>query len=155
MLLAEYNFEIRYARGSENRRADALSQRPDYITEEPPTEHQIFEMSEKETLVLQRLIAATFQVCNTRKASLEQYNRLILISEETRDEYIREQHVLPAYRHQGVAKTYKRITRTHNALGLRARIEKVIQECQQYIVNKLACYKLYRELQEITTPDHA
>ena len=75
-------------------------------------------MSGKGTLVLQRLIAATFQVCNTRKASLEQYNRLILILEETRDKYIREQHVLPAYRHQGVAKTYERIIRTHNTLGL-------------------------------------
>ena len=99
MLLAEYDFEIKYAKRSENGRADALSQQPDYMTEEPPTEHQIFEMSEKGTLVLQRLIAATFWVCNTRKASLEQYNRLILILEETRDEYIREQHVLPAYRH--------------------------------------------------------
>ena len=99
------------------------------MTEELPTEHQIFEISEKGTLVLQRLIAATFQVCNTRKASLERYNRLILILEKTRDEYIREQHALPAYRHQGVAKTYERITRTHNALGLRARIEKVIREC--------------------------
>src|SRR6202021_827463 len=124
MLLAEYNFEIRYARGSENKRADALSQRPDYMTEEPPTEHKIFEMSEKGTLVLQRLIAATFQVCNTRKASLERYNRLILILEETRDKYIREQHALPAYSNQGVAKTYERITRTYNTLGLQARIDK-------------------------------
>ena len=99
------------------------------MTEEPPTEHQIFEMSEEGTLVLQKLIAATFWVCNTRKASLEQYNRLVLILEETRDKYIREQHALPAHGHQGVAKTYKRITRTHNALGLQARIENVIQEC--------------------------
>src|SRR6202021_3553862 len=95
------------------------------MTEEPPTEHQIFEMSKEGTLVLQKLIAATFQVCNTRKTSPERYNRLILIPRETRDKYIREQHALPAYRHQGVAKTYERITRTHNALGLRARIEKV------------------------------
>src|ERR1700721_274853 len=99
------------------------------MTEGPPTEHQIFEMSEKGMLVLQKLIAATFQVCNTRKASLEQYNRLILILEKTRDKYIREQHVLPAYRHQKVAKTYKRITRTYNTLGLQARIKKIIQEC--------------------------
>src|ERR1700721_2549929 len=107
------------------------------MTEEPPTEHQIFEMSEKGTLVLQRLIAATFQVCNTRKASLEQYNRLILIPEETRDKYIREQHALPVYRHQGIAKTYKRITRTYNALGLRPRIKKVIKKGQKCIVHRL------------------
>ena len=88
------------------------------MTEEPPIEHQIFKMSEEETLVLQKLIAAMFQVYNIRKASLDQYNRLILILEETRDEYIREQHALPAYRHQEVAKTYKRITRTYNALSL-------------------------------------
>ena len=69
------------------------------MTEEPPTEHQIFEMSEEGTLVLQKLIAATFQVCNARKASLDQYNKLILILEETRDKYIREKHTLPAYRH--------------------------------------------------------
>src|ERR1700721_3391465 len=122
------------------------------MTEEPPIEHQIFEMSEKGTLVLQGLIAATFQVCNTRKASLERYNRLILIPEETRDEYIREQHALPAYRHQRVAKTYERITRTHNAPGLRARIEKVIQECQQCAENKQARHKPYGELQEKKTP---
>ena len=59
------------------------------MTEEPSTEHQIFKMSEEETLVLQKLIIATFQVCNTRKASPDQYNRLILILEETRDEYIK------------------------------------------------------------------
>ena len=99
MLLAEYDFEIKYARGSENRRADALSQWPDYMTKEPPIEHKIFEMSEEGALVLQKLIVATFQVCNTRKASPDQYNRLILILEETRDKYIREQHTLPAYRH--------------------------------------------------------
>ena len=69
------------------------------MTEEPPTEHQIFEMSEEGTLVLQKLIIAMFQVCNIRKASLERYNRLILILEETRDKYIREQHALPAHRH--------------------------------------------------------
>ena len=96
------------------------------MTEEPPTEHQIFKMSEEGTLVLQKLITATFQVCNTRKASPEQYNRLVLILEETRNKYIREQHALPAYSHQGVAKTYERITRTYNTLGLQARIEKVI-----------------------------
>ena len=88
MLLAEYDFEIKYARGSENRRADALSRQPDYMTKEPPIEHQIFEATEEGTLVLQKLVAATFQVCNTKKASLDQYNRLILISEEGRDKYI-------------------------------------------------------------------
>src|SRR6202021_88465 len=119
------------------------------MTEELPIEHQIFEMSEKGTLVLQRLITAIFQVCNTRKASLEQYNRLILILEETRDKYISEQHALPAYRHQGVAKTYERITRTHNALRLQAKIKKVIQECQQCVVNKQACKKQNRKLREI------
>ena len=125
------------------------------MTEELPTEHQIFEMSEEGTLVLQKLIVAMFQVCNLRKASLEQYNRLILILEETRDKYISEQHALPAYRHQGVAKTYERITRTHNALRLQAKIKKVIQECQQCAINKPARYRLYRELQEIQTPNHA
>ena len=99
------------------------------MTEEPLIEHKIFEMSEEGVLVPQKLIAATFQVYNTKKTSPDWYNRLILILEETRDKYIREQHALPAYRHQGVAKTYERITRTHNALGLQARIKKVIQEC--------------------------
>src|SRR6202021_402770 len=134
----------KYTRGSENGRADALSQQPDYMTEEPLIEYQIFEMLEEGTLVLQKLIAAMFQVYNIRKASLDQYNRLILILEETRDEYIREQHALPAHRHQGVAKTYERITRTYNALGLRARIKKVIQECKKCVVNKPACYKPYK-----------
>ena len=60
MLLAEYDFEIKHVRGSENSRADTLSQPPDYITEEPLTEHKIFEMTESEVLVLQRLIAAMF-----------------------------------------------------------------------------------------------
>ena len=69
------------------------------MTEEPPTEHKIFEMSDTRVLVPQKLIAATFQVYNSRKASLDQYNRLILILEETRDKYIREQHALSAYRH--------------------------------------------------------
>ena len=69
------------------------------MTEEPLTKHKIFEMSEEGVLVPQKLIAATFQVCNLRKASLERYNRLILILEETRDKYIREQHALPAHRH--------------------------------------------------------
>ena len=76
-----------------------LSQQLDYMTEEPLTEHKIFEMSEERILVLQKLIAALFQVCNAKKASLDQYNRLILILEETRDKYIREQHALPAHRH--------------------------------------------------------
>ena len=69
------------------------------MTEEPPIEHKIFEITDLGVLVLQKLIMATFQVCNIRKASSDQYNKLILILEETRDKYIREQHVLPAYRH--------------------------------------------------------
>ena len=60
------------------------------MTKEPPTEHKIFEMSEERVLVSQKLIAATFQVYNLRETSPEQYNRLILILEETRDKYIRE-----------------------------------------------------------------
>src|SRR6202021_257222 len=122
------------------------------MTEELLTEHKIFEITDLGVLVLQKLIMATFQVCNIRKASSDQYNKLILILEKTRDKYIREQHVLPAYRHQKVAKTYKRITRTYNTLGLQARIKKIIQECQQCVVNKPACHKLYSKLQEIKTP---
>ena len=99
MLLAEYDFEIKYARGSENSRADMLSQQSDYIAEEPSIEHKIFEMTDSEVLVLQKLIAATFQVCNIKKTSLDWYNRLILILEGIRDKYIREQHVLLAHKH--------------------------------------------------------
>ena len=62
---------MKYARGSENGRADALSQKPDYMAEEHPTKHKIFEMTDLGVLVLQKLHIAIFQVCNTKKRSLD------------------------------------------------------------------------------------
>jgi hypothetical protein len=50
-------------------------------------------------LVLEKTLAATFRVKNAKKANLVRYNRLIMILEDPKEEYIKEQHRLPAYGH--------------------------------------------------------
>jgi transposase InsO family protein len=120
-----------------------------------PTEHRIFQEQGNGDLVPEKTLAATFRVKNAKKANLSRYNGLIMIPEDPKEEYIREQHGLPAHGHQGVHKTYERITRTHNAPGLRKRIEKVISECQQCTTSNPVRHKPVGMLQQIRVPDRA
>ena len=50
-------------------------------------------------MVPEKTLAATFRVKNAKKANLSRYNRLIMIPEDPKEEYIREQHRLPAHGH--------------------------------------------------------
>ena len=47
-LLANYNFEILYCKGSENGRADALSRWSDYVQDKPEPSHAIFDIANDE-----------------------------------------------------------------------------------------------------------
>ena len=64
-LLASYNFQIHYWKGSENGRADALSQRSDLTTKETQ-ERSLFTGKEK-TLVLDKPEVATLHQDNASK----------------------------------------------------------------------------------------
>ena len=64
-LLASYDFQIHYRKGSENGRADALSQRSDLITEE--TQKQSLFTGKKKTLVLDKPKVAILHQDNTSK----------------------------------------------------------------------------------------
>ena len=62
-LLASYDFQIHYRKGSKNGRADALSQRSDLTTEE--TQEQSLFTGKRKTLVLDKPEVATLHQDNT------------------------------------------------------------------------------------------
>ena len=49
----------------------------------------------------------------------------------------------------GIAKTIAKIRQYYDFLGLRAKVKKVVDECNTYLRLKAAYYKLYRLLQPL------
>ena len=102
-LLASYNFQIHYRKGSKNGRADALSQRSDLTTEE--TQERSLFTGKGKTLVLDKPEVATFYQDNT--------SRQRHVPEKDQREVISNHHDELLLGHHGRDKTIELIQRRY------------------------------------------
>ena len=180
--LASYNFRISYVKGSENARADALSRKPEYLSNKTHESRAILK-EENDSLVFNRQqIAATSTLVGdpwTKKIK-QQYSDdqlaqhqvagptrdftvngqgvllflgRVYVPARLRKELVTELHGLPAHGHQGIRKTRERIARTYYFPGLRKTVEQVVTNCDTCIRNKAARHAPYGQLTTPKTPD--
>ena len=115
-LPASYNFQIHYWKGSENGRADALSQRSDLTTEEIQ-EWSLFTGKGK-TLVLDKPEVATLYQANA--------SRRKHVPEKDQKKVISNHHNRPLLGHPGHDKTIELIQQRYQFLNMRKAVEDYI-----------------------------
>lgn len=80
---------------------------------------------------------------------------LVHIPESLRDEFVKNQHELPAHGHQGITKTFERIARDYHIPGLRRIVERVVGNCDICNRAKPTTHKPYGKLQPHQPPKGA
>jgi len=179
--LAQYNFTIKYQKGSENGRADALSRRPDYQKDarKPPNE-AIFE--EKEGILTLAAAPATIEEESWEIRIKEAYKRdsyaqaiqdkevkhngriqeteglltidgLIYVPTKLQDELYEKYHEGLLGGHLGVENTLERITRMYYYPGIRKDLQQRIRKCDACQRSKSARHRPYGLLQPNRTPN--
>ena len=79
----------------------------------------------------------------------------VVIPKELQEEFITEYHCAPAHGHPGIDKTIERITRNYHISGIRRKVEKVIQNCQECQKNKVKRHRPYGLLQPLDPAEGA
>ena len=79
----------------------------------------------------------------------------VVIPKELQEEFITEYHCAPAHGHPGIDKTIERITRNYHISGIRRKVEKVIQNCQECQKNKVKRHRPYGLLQPLNPAEGA
>jgi hypothetical protein len=179
--LATYNFRISYVKGTENARADALSRKPEYLSNKT-NESRIILKHDGDSLVFntQQLAATTrlqgdewtlrvkkqYQSDAMAKAQTERptgefskteegvllFDKRVYIPTGLRKELVTHEHGLPAHGHQGVRKTLERIARTYYFPGIRKMVKEVVTNCDTCIRNKAARHAPYGQMRTPSTP---
>ena len=106
-LLALYDFSISYIKRTENKRADALSKRLDFITKRENMLRALLIKKDK-AYKPNKMLAITIRIKATSKIK-KYYNRLVLILEDEKENFNILQHKLRAYKHLGKEKIYQQI----------------------------------------------
>ena len=144
-LLASYNFQIHYWKGSENRRAGVLSRRSDLTTEE--TKKQSLFTGKGKTLVLNKSEVATLHQDNAP--------RWRHVPEKDQRKMISNHHNGPILGHPGCDKTIELIQQRYQFLNMRKAVENYIWQCTTCAQNKSTRHKLYGKQQQIKAPQQA
>jgi hypothetical protein len=181
--LASYNFTITYRKGSENARADALSRRTDYIGPKEERPRAILKETDagiqyNELLATISIIEDTELETRLKKAyatdecakrvltkveggftideqGLIRYKGLVYVPSQMRRPLVQEQHSLPAHGHQGVTRTFERITRHYYFPGMRKQVETVVRECDICSKSKSNRHLPYGQLKSTPVPKGA
>jgi hypothetical protein len=181
--LAAYNFTITYRKGSENARADALSRRTDYVRPKEERPRAILKKTD-EGMQYNELLATIAIVEDTEletrlkeayatdecakrvlskvegsfaidEQGLIRFKGLVYVPNQMRRPLVQEQHSLPAHGHQGIARTFDRISRHYYFLGMRKRVETVVQECDICSKSKSNRHLPYGQLKSLPVPTGA
>ena len=115
-LFDSYNFQIHYQKGSENGRADALSQRSDLTTKE--TQKRSLFTGKGKTLVFDKPEVATLHQDNTSRQSH--------VPEKDQRKVISNHHDGPLLGHPGRDKTIELIQQRYQFLNMRKAVEDYI-----------------------------
>jgi hypothetical protein len=181
--LAAYNFTITYRKGSENARADALSRRTDYVGPKQDRPRAILKQIDKgmqynellatiavveDTELEERLKNAySTDECAKRvlnkvdgdftidEQGLIRYKGLVYVPNKMRRPLVQEQHSLPAHGHQGVTRTFDRISRHFYFPGMRKQVETVVRECDICSKSKSNRHAPYGQLKSPPVPTRA
>ena len=138
--LSQYNFRIHYWKGSENAKADALSQWADYLQDKPVVSHAILWENEQENMSFNRQFNLTIQIEDNvfkneiwkalkndklaqqvlqnirdhksfkKEKDLLLFQGLIYVPVSLQQKLIEESHFNKTHSHQGIDKTKGRIT---------------------------------------------
>lgn len=136
--LASFDLVIKYVQGKDNARADALSRMPGYENDKVYEDTALLRQLDNGDMVpvvreaaileteisqpwLERLQKAqteckgamTWATEPVIKDRLMRINGKVWLPPTVAEEYIREQHGLPAHGHQGIRRTYLRISRQY------------------------------------------
>jgi hypothetical protein len=151
LMLSEYNFEIRHIKGIANRRADALSRRPDY--DQGQNDNQDI------TVLPEQVFARAMEVIPNHMAQneatlkpwidphqLKQHQgiwykdgrQVVTGDNEAKHHIIQSHHNSPVYGHPGISKTIQLTERLYWWPQMRIDITEYIKgcaECQRHKVN--------------------
>ena len=180
--LSQYNFRIHYWKGSENAKADALSQRADYLQDKPVISHAILRENEQGNISFNRQFNLTIWVKNNvfeneiRKAlendklaqqvlqnirdyksfkkekGLLLFQGLIYVPVSLQWKLIEESHFNKTHSHQGIDKTIERLTRTYYFSHIRKKVKEIIRKCNICWRSKADQHKPYGLLKSLRTP---
>ena len=138
-LLASYNFQIHYRKGSENGQADALSQKSDLTTEE--TQERSLFIGKGKILVLDKPEVATLHQGNAPKQRH--------VPEKDQRKVISDYHNGPLLGHPGRDKTIELIQQRYQFPNMRKAVEDYIRQCTTCAQNKSTRHKPYSKQQQI------
>jgi hypothetical protein len=151
LMLSEYNFEIRHIKGTSNRHADALSQRPDYDQGQSDNQNV--------TILPEQIFARAIQVLpnplrqdeSTLKPWIDPHQlkqhqgiwykdgRTVITGDmQDKHEVISGYHDSPVYGHPGISKTVQLTERNHWWPGMKHDIAEYVRgctDCQRHKVN--------------------
>jgi hypothetical protein len=86
---------------------------------------------------------------------LIRFKGLVYVPNQMRRPLVQEQHSLPAHGHQGIARTFDRISRHYYFPGMRKRVETVVQECDICSKSKSNRHLPYGQLKSLPVPKGA
>ena len=160
--LASFHFKIVHKPGTENAAADALSRRSDHMAGTKPLPATVLRIDEdgfmryNQPKIAQMVkIDSSWEQRIAKDYGLQTKGFKVVILKELQEEFITEYHCAPAHGHPGIDKTIERITRNYHISGIRRKVEKVIQNCQECQKNKVKRHRPYGLLQPLNPAERA
>jgi hypothetical protein len=172
--LSSFNIVIKYVKGKENARADALSRKPGYendkiyenvaLLRELPNGDMVpsireLAVAEPEEDWTDKLKKAQQEDVSKNKQVQEKpgedglYRNIsgrIWLPDSIKEEVISQEHGLPAHGHQGIRRTHARIARNYWCEKMHQTVKNVVSNCDTCIRNKSKRQKPYGQM--ITVP---
>jgi transposase InsO family protein len=173
--LASFDILIKHIPGTENPRADALSRKPGYegekeykraailrelkngdlvpnVREFAAIERKITEPW-KERLLRAQKATRPMGTQVDKKDGLVKKERKIWLPESIAEEFVTEQHSLPAHGHQGVRRTHTRISRNYWTPELKELVTQVVRNCDACIRNKSSRHSPCGQMEAVQVPE--
>ena len=160
--LASFHFKIVHKPGTENAAADALSRRSDHMAGTKPLPATVLRIDEdgfmryNQPKIAQMVrIDSSWEQRIAKDYGLETKGFKVVIPRKLQEEFIKEIHCAPAHGHPGIDKTIERITRNYHISGIRRKVERVVQNCQECQKNKVKRHRPYGLLQPLNPAERA
>jgi len=180
--LLQYDLIIKYCKGSENQRADALSRYP-HPEEKPENNYPLLKEHPDGTFRIATLTIDTWskelqqkivnetlrnssdfekEYANDPRYNIERIDKGVIkyrgyrwVPPSLQETVIREIHEHPLHGHQGIFKTQQRARKQFDFSQLKAVVRSVVLKCDLCARSKPARHKPYGELHSIPPPDRA
>lgn len=182
--LSQYYFWILYWKGSDNAKADALSQWSDYLKNKLTVSRALFSKTKKEDMQYNWQFNFTFkvettdfknniwrqleddQVCQEILKNLKDhlsfkkseglllFQKLVYVLTNLWQYLVKEFHTSSMHRHQRMNKTVEKITHTYYFPHLQKRVKNTVWKCDMCHWTKLDQHKSYKLLKSSETLNH-